>query len=153
MDYIFLTGIIGSIVLVTGAAMPEKATKKHPVKSFKNWLFAVGGIIMFAYAILNFLDGGPIFFIFLQILVAVATVLMMIDISDVIDAIILTISGIALIIWSLTLFEGINTVFFVVGLTGIGLGYAFKVGSIRRVLSLTLGSALIAIFSFVDRKV
>jgi len=40
MDYIFLTGLVGSIILVTGAAWPENTNVKHPAKSFKNWLLA-----------------------------------------------------------------------------------------------------------------
>ena len=52
MDYIFLAGLIGSLTLVTGAAWPEMKVKKHPVKSVKNWLFAIGGLIMLIYAIL-----------------------------------------------------------------------------------------------------
>ena len=149
MDYIFLTGLAGSLVLVTGAAWPEVKKKIHPMKSIKNWLFGVGGLIMLLYAILGYMTGGPIFFVFLEVLVVIATVLMMIDISDVIDTTIIAIIGIGFIIWSLYLFEGYNTIFFIIGLSGIGLGYAFEMGTTRRNLALTLGSALIALFSYI----
>ncbi len=150
MDHIFITGLIGSLVLVTGAAWPVKKGIKHPAKSIKNWLFAVGGFIMFAYAILGYLEGGPIFFIFLQILVAISSILMMLNTPDKIDISIITVSGLALIIWSLSLFEGYNTVFFVLGLSGIGLGYTFEMATLRRSLALTLGSMLIALFSYIE---
>ena len=67
MDYIFWIGIVGSLILVTGAALPEPVGKIHPVKSLKNWLFTGGGVLMFAYALLNYLGGGPVFFLFLPV--------------------------------------------------------------------------------------
>ena len=105
---------------------------------------------MLIYAILGYLVGGPIFFIFLEILVVIASVLMMLDISDRIDTAIISIAGLILIVWSLTLFEGYNTIFFIIGLSGIGLGYAFEMGTLRRGIALTLGSALIALFSYIE---
>ena len=75
---------------------------------------------------------------------------MMLDISDRIDTAIISIAGLILIAWSLTLFEGYNTIFFIVGLSGIGLGYAFEMGTLRRGIALTLGSALIALFSYIE---
>ena len=149
LDYIFLTGLAGSLVLVTGAAWPEKLGQ-HPIKSIKNWLFGIGGLIMLIYAILGYSVGGPIFFIFLEILVVIASVLMMLNISDRIDTAIISIAGLILIIWSLTLFEGYNTIFFIIGLSGIGLGYAFEMGTLRRGVALTLGSMLIALFSYIE---
>lgn len=149
-DYIFLTGLIGSLILVLGAAWPNPKKAIHPAKCTKNWLFAIGGLFMFAYALLGYLNDGPIFFVILQILVAVSSVLMMLNLDDRIDTPIISISGIILIIWSLYIFEGYNTLIFIFGLAGIGLGYAFKMGTIRRDLALTLGSILIAIFSYVE---
>ncbi len=149
MDYIFYIGVVGSLILVTGAAWPIEKVK-HPVYSKKNWLFAVGNVLMFTFAILGYLSGGPVFFIFLQILIAVATIMMMIDIPDKIDIPVILISGAALIVWSLYLFEGYNTMFFILGLTGVGLGYTLEMGTVRRNLALTLGSILIAAFSFVE---
>ena len=57
----FLIGLIGSIILVAGAAYPAKKVS-HPIKSVKNWLFAIGGAVMFTYATMNYFEGGPIFF-------------------------------------------------------------------------------------------
>ncbi len=150
MNYIFLTGLIGSLVLVTGAAWPESKDVKHPIKSAKNWLFAIGGFIMWLYAFLGYQAGGPVFFVLLETLVVIASVLMMLHISDKINTGIITVIGSAFIIWSLYLFEGYNTVFFIIGLTGIGLGYAFEMGTLRREVALTLGSILIAIFSYIE---
>jgi len=150
MDYIFWTGLVGSLVLVTGAAWPEVKDVKYPAKSLKNWLFAIGGFIMLLYAIFGYQQGGPIFFVMLEILVAISSVLMMLNTPDKVDAPILTISSLGLIIWSLYLFEGYNTVFFILGLCGIGLGYAFQMGTLRRSIALTLGSVLIALFSYIE---
>jgi hypothetical protein len=149
MDYNFYIGLIGSLILVTGAAWPIEKVK-HPVYSKKNWLFAIGGIFMLVFSVIGYLNGGPVFFIFLQALVGVSSILMMINAPDKIDIPIITISGIALIVWSLYLFEGYNTVFFILGLTGIGLGYTLQMGTVRRNLALTLGSILIAVFSFIE---
>jgi len=149
MDYIFLTGLAGSLVLVTGAAWPEQKGKKA-IHSVKNWLLGLGAVVMCTYATLGYLAGGPIFFIFLQAFVIIASILMMMETSDILDTAVLTISGLAFIVWSLFLFEGYNTVFFILGLTGIGLGYAFEMGTIRRSLALTAGSALIALFSYIE---
>lgn len=150
MNSIFLTGLVGSLVLVTGAAWPEIKNIKHPIKSLKNWLFAVGGFIMLLYAIFGYQQGGPIFFVILEILVAIASILMMLNTPDKIDTPILTISSLGLIIWSLYLFEGYHTVLFILGLCGIGLGYAFQMGTLRRSIALTFGSVLIALFSYIE---
>lgn len=150
MDYIFLTGLIGSLVLVSGAAWPEPKKKQHPVKSIKNWLFGVGGLIMLLYSIFGYMQGGAVFFVFLEAFVVIASILMMLNTPDTIDTPIITVSGLGLIVWSLYLFEGYNTVFFILGLAGIGLGYAFEMGTLRRNLALTLGSVLIAVFSFIE---
>lgn len=150
MDYIFITGLVGSLVLVTGAAWPEARGAKHPVKSLKNWLFVVGGSIMFLYAFLGYQQGGPIFFVILQIFVCISSILMMLNTSDKVDTPILAISSLGLIIWSLYLFEGYNTILFILGLCGIGLGYAFQMGTLRRSIALTLGSVLIALFSYIE---
>jgi hypothetical protein len=149
MDYIFFTGIAGSLVLVTGAAWPT-GKAKHPALSFKNWLFAVGGLIMLIYAVLGYQQDGPIFFVFLQILIVIASVLMMLNTPDKIDTPIIVIIGLGLIVWSLYLFDGYNTVFFILGLSGIALGYTLEMGTVRRSLALTLGSALIALFSYIE---
>lgn len=150
MTTTFLTGLIGSLILLTGAAWPEPKKITHNIKSIKNWLFAIGGFTMLAYSILGYMEGGPVFFILLQALVGVSSILMMIDAPDKVDVPIISICGLGLIVWSLYLFEGYSTIFFVLGLSGIGLGYAFKMGTARRNIALTLGSILIAVFSYVE---
>lgn len=107
---------------------------------------------MLAYAILGYLAGGPVFFVFLEVLVVVASILMMFNTPDSFDTPVISLVGLGFIGWSLTLFEGYNTVFFILGLTGIGLGYAFDMGTLRRDVALTLGSALIALFSYVEQS-
>lgn len=150
MNHIFLTGIIGSLVLVTGAAWPEIKDTNHPTRSVKNWLFAIGGFMMLLYAIFGYLQGGPIFFVMLEIMVVISSVLMMLNTSDKVDIPILMISSLGLIIWSLYLFEGYNTIIFVLGLCVTGLGYTSKMGTVRRSAALTSGSALIALFSYLE---
>jgi len=150
MDYLFLTGLLGSLILVTGAAWPVKTNIKHPALSSKNWLFAIGGFIMLIYAFLGYQQGGAIFFVFFEVLVLIASILMMLNTSDKVDFPIITICGLGLIIWSLYLFEGYNTIFFILGLSGIGLGYAFQMGTLRRSIALMFGGALIALFSYFE---
>ncbi len=148
MDFIFSLGVIGGILLVIGAFWPVKKTN-HPARSIKNWLFAVGGAILFIFALLDYLFGtGPLFFVILELLVIIASVLMMLNTDDKIDTWVISISGIGLVIWSLFLFEGYSTIFFILGLVGIGLGYALDTGTLKRNLVLTVGSVLIAIFSY-----
>jgi hypothetical protein len=150
MDYIFLTGLVGSLILVAGAAWPDPIKISHPAKSTKNWLFAVGGLAMLMYAIFGYQQGGPIFFVILEILVAISCTLMMLNTPDKIDTIVLGISGAGLGIWSLYLFEGYNTIIFILGLVVVALGYAFQMGTLRRSVALTLGSVFIAIFSYLE---
>lgn len=150
MTLAFITGIIGSLILVAGAAWPESKDISHPMKSTKDWLFAIGGFVLLLYSILLYLDGGSIFFVILEILVVISSVLMMLNTPDKIDAAIISISGSGLIIWALYLFEGYSTLVFILGLSAIGLGYAFQTATLRRVLALTLGAVLIAIFSYIE---
>lgn len=150
MDYIFFVGILGSLILVTGAAWPESRRGSNPIKSIKNWLFALGAAAMLMYATLGYIEGEPIFFIFVQSLAIIASVLMMLNIKDTIVTIVISTIGISFILWSLYILEGINTIFFIIGLSGIGMGYAFETKTIRRNLALTLGSTLIALFSYIE---
>lgn len=150
MDIIFLTGLIGSLILVVGAAWTNIGDPKHPAKSVKNWLFAIGGLVMLLYSVLGYQNGGPIFFVFLEVLVAIASVMMMMNLDDRIDAVVISIGSLGLIIWSLYLFQGYNTIIFILGLAGIGFGYAFEIGTLRRDIALTTGSILIAIFSYLE---
>lgn len=150
MNYIFFTGIIGSLILVTGAALPESKSVKHPAKSAKNWLFAIGGFTMLLYAIFSHQQGGPVFFVILQVLIAISSIMMMLNTPDKIDIPIISVSALTLIVWSLYLFENYTTIIFILGLCGISLGYAFQMGTLRRSAALTLGSILIALFSYIE---
>ena len=150
MNYIFWTGIIGSLVLVTGAAWPESKDINHPMKSVKDWLFAIGGLLMLIYSIFVWQQGGPIFYMILETLGLIASILMMLNTPDNIDTPILGISSLAFIIWSVYLSQGYNTVIFILGLCGIALGYAFQMGTLRRSVALTIGSGLIAFFSYLE---
>lgn len=149
-DYIFGIGLVGSLILVTGAAWPEGKDLVHAMKSKKNWLLAIGSLFMFIYALLGYLTGEPILFLFLQGFVIIASILMMLNTSDKIDIIVMSLGGIGFVAWSLALFEGYTTIIFILGLVGIGLGYALQMGSLKRNMALMLGSALIALFSYIE---
>lgn len=150
MDYVFITGILGSAFSVLGAAWPEK-TKMEPWKSFKNWMFAVGGLTLLLYSLLGYLVAGtPIFYVFLELLVVIASILMMLDTDDRLDLAVISITGAGFIVWSFILYEGLNTICFIVGLAGLSLGYAFQAGTLRRTISLLAGSFLIAAFSYLE---
>jgi len=152
ISFSFAIGLLGSIVLVIGAGWPELKDIKHPTHSVKNWLLAIGGLLMLTYATLNYLTSGSIFFVFLQVLVGIASIMMMLNTNDKTVTIVMVACGLGLIVWSLFLFENYNTIFFVLGLTGIGLGYALKPLTVRRMLALTLGSVLIALFSYIEKN-
>lgn len=150
IDYIFIIGVIGSLILITGAAYPESKDMNKPMKSVKNWLLTLGAIIMFSYAYLGYLNGTTIFFLILQIFALLASAMMMANTSDKVDIIVMSLGGLGLIVWSLTLFDGYNTVIFILGFVGIGLGYTLQMGTVRRHTSLVVGSILIAIFSYLE---
>lgn len=145
----FWTGIIGSLVLVAGAAWPDRPVKNARL-SAKNWLFAVGGVLMLLYAVIGWQNGGALFFVILELLVVFATVLMMTNTPDRFDEIVLPLVTLGMIVWALAMFEGYATVVFILGLCGVGLGYALDAGSVRREAALTAGSALIALFSYLE---
>lgn len=149
MTLSFVIGLVGSLVLVTGAAWPIETTKV-PYKSVKNRLFAIWWLIMLLYAVLGYVSGWPVFFVFLEVLVAIASVLMMLNTNDRFDTTVLSISGAALIIRSLTLFEWYSTIIFILGLAWLGLGYAFKMNTLRRDIALMMGSAIVALFSYLE---
>ena len=148
MDIVLLTGIVGGCMLVLGAAWQEQNVKNNPLHSVKDWLLFIGGVILLIYAILGFfLQHSSPFFIFLELLTLVASILMMLNTDDRFDTIFLSLLGLGFIAWSLSLSLSIDTVWFIVGLTGIAVGYALTPGW-KRDLAFTLGSTCVCIFSF-----
>ncbi|MFA7309213.1 MAG: hypothetical protein WC045_04125 [Patescibacteria group bacterium] len=148
MNYIFITGLIGSLLLVTGSAWPQNEDATRPAKSIKNWLFFIGGLFMLLYAVLGYLLGGLVFFVILEILGAVAGILMMLGTPEKLNIPVISVSGVALIIWSLFLFNGYATLVFILGLCIVSLGFTFRMGTLRRNVALAVGSILIALFSY-----
>ncbi len=145
----FLIGLVGSLILVTGAALPDRP-QKYPYQSRKNWYFGIGALVMATYSTLNYLAGGPVFFIFLQALVILSSVFMMLDVDDRIDTPIIIAAAIGLVGWSLYLSQGYETLIFILGLVGIALGYELQGGTLKRELALVAGSILIAAFSYLS---
>lgn len=150
MDPRFLIGLLGSVILIIGAALPDRPV---PVawKSGKNQLFACGNAGMFLYALLGYLAGGPIFFLILQIFIACSTIFMMTGVPDRWDTPALSLIGIGLVVWSLALFQDSSTAIFVCGMVLLSVGFAMKPGTARRELALAIGSIAIALFSYVAR--
>jgi len=147
-----VVGIIASGILLYGASINENENIKNPIKSKKNWFFLAGASLMLVYAILSFYSSSlTLFFVLLQSLAVLSGILMMLNTPDKIDLPIISLIGTAFIYWALNNYTGINTIFFIIGLTGTGLGYAFEMGTIRRYLCLSFGTLLIAIFSFIEQ--
>jgi hypothetical protein len=145
----FITGIVGSAILLLGAAWPESKNNFCPVKSVRSWLLAIGALVMFAYAILGFIfEDSPMFFVILELFVVIASVMMMLDLPDEIDIPIISTWATLLVVWSLFLFEDYTTIIFIFGLCGIAFGYTFDIHSRKRNAALLIGSLLIALFSY-----
>ncbi len=143
MDLRLFLGLAGSALLIAGVITASV--------QWKNGLFAAGNAGMFLYALLGSLAGGSVFFLILQIFIALSTVSMLLHIPDRYDTTILAVGGLALVGWSLSLFEGFRTALFVIGLVLLGIGFAMDPGTVKRDLFLLLGSAVIATFSYLMR--
>ncbi len=149
MELSFVLGLIGSIILLIGAIYPIEKTGK-PSKSIKNRCFALGASIMLLYAIAGYFAWWPVFYIYLELLIMVACVLMLLGTDDRRDVGIIGGLGIALLIWSRFLFNWPSMLLFILAFIILGLGYAFDMHSVRRYLGLTIGGALIALSSYLD---
>lgn len=145
----FIIGLVGSLILALGAAYPDKSVLKS-YYSIKNWLLGIGGLLMFLYSVINYLNGSLVFFVFLEGFVVVASILMFIDLRDEIDEFIIGIAGLFFVIWSLYLFDGYQTLIFILGLIGVALGYALDTGTRKRNIALFVGSVLISLYSYID---
>ncbi len=152
MNLITLLGIIGGTVLVLGAAWPVK-TVSHPIKSTKNWLYALGALILTVFAYLDYTyNGAPFFFLIYELYLVFASILMFLNVRERISFILLSIGGVAMVIWSLFLFEDYSTVIFILGIIGIALGYTAKTGTRRRNIILCVASILLALFSYLGHS-
>ncbi len=145
----FYIGLTGVVVLVLGYAWPAKKIK-NPRKSLKNWLFVFGAFVMLIYSYLNYLLGGTIFYIFLQLLANLASLFLMLRINKKLSIIFILFSSVAFIAASLFYFEDLNTVLFIVGLSLIAVGYILDSGTVKRNTMLCLGSIFIAVFSYTE---
>lgn len=149
INTVFLTGLISSIILVIGSAWPDPKKTVKPIRTFKHWIFGIGNFGMLAYASLAFfLEANPIFFVLLEILCAASSVLILLDVKEKISTRLIVVSGLALLIWSLFLFEDSTTVFFILGLVALALGFISK-DNVKRNAVFLLGCILISTFSFI----
>ena len=141
-------GMSGGIILVLGAMWPAKKIS-NPRKSIKNWLFAAGALILFTYALLNYIYGnGTLFFAILEILAIVSSTLMLSDIGEKTSTKIVSILSLGLIGWSIFLAKEYLTALFILGLAILSWGYILPSGTIKRNLALAIGSLFIAFFSY-----
>lgn len=141
---VFVTGLIASIILVLGSAWPDRS-------SYKNWIFALGNFGMLGYSILSYLNGNPVFYILLESLCALSSVLMLAKVRQKPSTILLLSAGAALLAYSIYLFEDTGTLFFILGLMMLAVGFVTK-DFLKRNSAFVLGSALIAIFSYVENS-
>ncbi len=154
MNEILITnlGIFGGIILVLGAMYPAKKVK-IPRNSVKNWLFAVGAIILFTYAVLNYLyANGTLFFAILEILALVSSGLMLGGIPAKISTKIISVLGLALVSWSVFIAKDYEAIIFILGLVIVSWGYVLPSGTTKRNLVLAIGSLLIAFFSYLEKE-
>src|SRR3989338_8577125 len=100
MTPIFLLGLGSSLILVLGAAWPDTAVDRA-IASIKDWCFALGALGLLIYSVLNWRGGAPVFFIFLEGMVTLASAFMMLDVSEKISSPILVAATTGLIGWSL----------------------------------------------------
>ncbi len=149
INTVFLTGLISSIILVIGSAWPDPKKNIKPIRTFKHWIFGVGNFGMLAYATLAFfLQANPIFFVILEILCAASSVLILADVKEKISTRLIMISALALLVWSFFLFEDSTTIFFILGLSAVAVGFTSK-DNVKRNAAFVLGCILISTFSFV----
>lgn len=145
-------GTLGSFLVVIGAALPGKSGEK-PIFSKRNWLLLSGAVALFAYAWMRWQGGGSVFFVLLEALVIAGSVLMMLGTSDRIDFFIIGGATALFAGLSLAFAQETDTLFFIVGLGGIGLGYAWEAGTWRREAALFTGSILIASYSALEGEI
>ena len=139
----FLTGLLASIILVIGSAWPATKTKDR--------LFLVGNFGMLAYSILGYLNGSPIFFIFLELLCVSSSVLFMLKVPEKTSTRLIAILGAVLLLASLYFLEGTNTVFFILGLIALALGFITQ-KEVKRNTFFIAGCILIATFSYIENS-
>lgn len=135
-------GIIGSIILLLASSF------HYSKKSIKKYLFTLGNLCMFAYALFNFIDGGSIFFIYLQILINFSSLLLWLNMNDKYDQPLILGLGGLLTYLALDINLDFLTLLFVIGIITLALGFSTDTKKPTHNIFLFAGSMLIAIFSF-----
>ncbi len=138
----FVVGLMASIILVLGAAWPDRSRSK-------NWIFALGNFGMLVYSVLVYLEAGVIFYVLLEILCALSSVLTLSKVRQKLSTTFIVLAGFVLLAYSIYLFEDSTTLFFILGLTVLSVGFVTK-DFLSRNLAFVLGSGLIAVFSYVQ---
>ena len=145
----FYIGLLGSLVLVLGAAWPAKKIK-NPRKSVKNWLFASGAFFMLGFSYLNYLGGGAVFYIFLQLLANIASLCLLLNFNKKYSIVFIILSSIAFIAASITYLKDLFTILFILGLAFIAVGYVIESGTVKRNAALMIGSVFIGVYSYIE---
>ena len=107
---------------------------------------------MLLYAWLNWLNGGDVFFVLLELMVVMASLFMLLGLSEKLSAIFISVLGLIFVSWSVWVFKNSQALFFILGLGLISVGYVLKSGSKKRQAALLSGSLLIAFFSFLGKE-
>lgn len=147
-----IVGIVASTFLVIGALLPD-APNVHPARSLKNQCFAIGNIGMIAYAWMRFLEGGSVFFLFLEAMMMLSTILMLTNAHERLSQMLILPTGMLFSLAALLIDIELATLLFVIGLTVVSIGFISRGGTLRRSIFLTLGSGLVAVFSAIQHDV
>lgn len=148
MSLSFIIGVVGAVCTVIGAGWPDKVPKK-PRFSVKNRLFFVGNTLVFCYSVLLAREGGTVFFLYLESVVMLGTILMMTTIPKIYNVIATSVLGLFFVFRVLLGTQDRQTLIFVVGLTGLTIGFVSPAATLQREGALTLGSIGVAIYSYV----
>ncbi len=137
-----LVGIIGGLILLGGAAHKDHNPKR------KNLIFAIGNVLMFAYALLGFIDGGSLLFVLLQIMVNLSSLCMLLNVPDKIDTPLVSLTGLGLAIYAGVYYYSPSTLLFIAGLILLSLGFSLDYKKQLKNVFLVCGSLLIAYFAW-----
>jgi hypothetical protein len=149
MELAFFSGIIGSVILLIGAIWPIERTT-IATRSIKNRLFAIGSFVMLLYTIFGYLNGGPVFYIVLELMVMLAIILMFLQTNERMSTGLIGIAGILLMVRSRIFFQWPSMLLFILAFTVLALGYAYQIRTARRFFVLAIGGGLISLSSYLD---
>lgn len=105
---------------------------------------------MIIYAVFRYMAGGSVFFLLLEAMMLLATVLMLVQAKESISRTLILIMGFLLSATAFFIKIDPETLIFVAGLTIVSVGFTSGANTIRRNALLALGSGLVALFSAIQ---